>query len=115
MTLRFYMDHNVSGAITAALRAREIDCLTAREDGAAEIADDAVFQRAVDLDRVLFTEDVDFFAIAARWSRDGREFPGLVFARQMGVTIGQAIFDLQLLSELNEPDAFRNQIVWLPI
>jgi hypothetical protein len=109
------MDHNVVGAITTGLRARGVDCLTAREDGADTVADELVFQRAVDLDRVVFTEDVDFFAIASHWIKEGRPFPGLVFGAQMGITIGQALFDLELVAEVFQSEEMRSQIIWLPI
>jgi hypothetical protein len=53
LSVSFYMDVHVRRAVTAALRMRSIDVLTAQEDGAAELDDDPLLQRATDLGRVL--------------------------------------------------------------
>jgi predicted nuclease of predicted toxin-antitoxin system len=64
VTLPLYLDHNVHGAITAGLRRRGIDCLTAQEDGMAQAGDPAILDRASRLQRVLFTHDDDLLVIA---------------------------------------------------
>jgi len=46
LTLRFYMDHHVPVAITEALRRRGVDVLTAKEDGAERLDDEALLERA---------------------------------------------------------------------
>ncbi len=52
--IRLYMDENVHGTITAALRKRGIDVLTVQEDHRAGLPDPEVLDRATDLDRILF-------------------------------------------------------------
>lgn len=47
------MDVHVRRAVTIALRLRSLDVLTAQEDGAAELDDDHLLQRAKELGRVL--------------------------------------------------------------
>jgi hypothetical protein len=42
--------------VTYALRLRSIDVLMAQEDGAAELDDDRLLQRATELGRVLFSQ-----------------------------------------------------------
>ena len=49
------MDHNVPRAITASLRRRGIDVLSAYEDGAHEFDDAELVARAQELGRVLFS------------------------------------------------------------
>jgi predicted nuclease of predicted toxin-antitoxin system len=66
MPLTFYMDHHVPRAITLGLRLRRVDVLTAYEDGASEWDDAALFDRASELGRVLFTRDDDLLAEAAK-------------------------------------------------
>ena len=44
MSVRFYMDHNVQGAVVDALRVRGVDCLTAQEDGTTTLNDDALLR-----------------------------------------------------------------------
>ena len=76
MSVGLYMDHHVHAAITAGLRARGIDCLTADEDGAARDADEQLLIRASSLRRVLFTNDTDLLIISARWLRRVVTSPG---------------------------------------
>jgi len=109
------MDHNVEAAITAGLRRRGVDVVTAFEDGTAAWDDGSLFERLAGLGRVLFSRDRDFFAIAARWTGDGREFPGLVYAPKGRVPIGQAVDDLELIASAYDPDEMRDRVVFLPL
>src|SRR5437016_4334888 len=52
------MDVHLRRAVTAALRLRSIDVLTAQEDGSAELADDVLLKRATELSRVVVSQDV---------------------------------------------------------
>jgi predicted nuclease of predicted toxin-antitoxin system len=108
------MDHHVPAAITSGLRARGIDVLTAFEDGTAECEDDALLQRATEMGRVLFSQDRDLLAIARRWQHSARPFAGVVYAHQLGITIGQAIKDLELIAAVCEPEDMENWIEFLP-
>jgi hypothetical protein len=53
------MDVHVRRAVTVALRLRSVDVLTAQEDGAAQLEDGPLLQRASDLGRVLVSQDED--------------------------------------------------------
>ena len=108
------MDHHVDAAITFGLRQRGVDVLTAYEDGAAEAEDDDLLARATQLGRVLFSQDVDLLIVTDQWLTTGREFAGLVYAHQLGVTIGQAIRDLMLIALVLNPEDMRNRIEFLP-
>jgi Domain of unknown function (DUF5615) len=55
MPLALYMDHHVPRAITVGLRLRGVEVITAYEDGASELEDAALLDRATTLGRVLFT------------------------------------------------------------
>ena len=115
MNLNYYMDHHVHGAITRGLRRKGIDCLTAEEDGRARLPDDLLLQRAAELGRVTVSQDDDLLAIAADWIKSSKPFPGLVFGHQLGVTIGQAIGDLELIAQVLTPEEIRNQVFWIPL
>lgn len=80
MTIRLYMDHHVPTPITEGLRRRNIDVVTAHEDGAAELDDEALLERANYLGRVLFSQDRDLLIIAHHWLETGREFSSLIYA-----------------------------------
>lgn len=109
------MDHNVPAAITAGLQQHNVDVLTAFEDGAAELDDELLLERASELGRVLFSQDTDLLVLAEKWLRANRSFAGLVFAHQMNITIGQATRDLILLTQVVEPHEMRNRIEFLPL
>ncbi len=65
------MDHHVPRAITNGLRLRGADVLTAHEDGAGELRDPALLDRASELERVLFTQDDDLLTEATQRQRRG--------------------------------------------
>jgi len=66
VALQLYMDHHVPRAITVGLRQRGVDVLTAFEDGAHELLDPDLLDRAGALGRVLFIRDDDLLAEATR-------------------------------------------------
>jgi hypothetical protein len=109
------MDHHVHAAITDGLRARGIDVVTAFEDGTADWEDDDLLHRATELGRVLFSQDRDLLEIARNWQHSGRQFAGVVYAHQFGVTIGQAINDLELIATICDPEDMKNWLEFLPL
>lgn len=115
MPLRLYMDHHVPWSITEGLRLRGIDVLTCYEDGAAELEDERLLQRASELDRVLFSQGADLLALAKAWQQSGRDFAGLFYGHQLHLTIGQAVRDLELAVGVLAPDEIRNKVEYLPL
>ena len=109
-----YMDHHVPSAITAGLRNRGVDVVTAEEDGSARFDDDALLDRATSLGRVLFSQDQDLLVIAHGRLRTGTSFSGVVYAHQLGISIGQAIRDLELIARILAPDDMQNRVEYLP-
>jgi hypothetical protein len=108
------MDVHVPQSITDQLRRRGVDVLTAIEDDSAELADEALLERASSLERVLFTQDISFKALAEDWQRHQRPFAGLIFGHQLGGTIGQFVKDLELIALASEPDEWLNVVEYLP-
>ena len=114
MALALYMDQHVPKAITVGLRLREVDVLTAYEDGAAEFSDPQLLDRAQELQRVLFTQDDDLLREAARRQQAGVSFSGLIYAHQLQVSIGTCVRDLEVIARVGEPVDLINQIQFLP-
>lgn len=112
--LSLYMDHQVPSAITAGLRKRGVDVLTTQDDGTTTLDDALLLDRATSLGRVLFTEDEDLLAIAQHRQTAGKDFAGVAYAYQLGISIGQAIGDLELLAKALEPAGMRNRVEYLP-
>jgi hypothetical protein len=113
VSLTFYVDHHVPAAITQGLRLRGIDVLTAWEDGAARLDDELLLERAMQLGRVLFSQDQDFLAIVSRWWQAGRDFAGLVFG-QAHLTVGQGVRDLELIAKVFDPPDMLNRVERIP-
>ena len=114
MAVRFYMDVHVPYAITSQLRRRGVDVLTAEEDDATRLADADLLARSTALNRVLFTQDIRFHALALQWQSDGRTFAGLVFGHQLSGTIGQFVEDLALIAEASDPADWVNTVDRIP-
>jgi len=115
VSVRLYADVHVRRAVIEGLRLRGIDILTAQEDRAAEFFDPELLTRAAERGRVLFTQDEDLLAEAARRQETGETFAGLVYAHQLNVTIGGVIADLELIAEATDIEEWTNAVVYLPL
>ncbi|MCI0358522.1 MAG: DUF5615 family PIN-like protein [Planctomycetaceae bacterium] len=115
MSLPLYLDHHIHSAIRDGLRARGIDVLTTVEDGSTTWDDELILQRATQLGRIVYTQDVDFLRIAHEWADAGREFAGAVYGHQLQITIGQAISDVELIAAIMTADEMRNRVEYLPL
>jgi hypothetical protein len=109
------MDVHIRRAVTSALRLRSTDVLTAQEDGAAELDDDRLLQRATELGRVLVSQDEDLLREGARLLKDGKHFSGIVYAHQLRVTIGQMVEDLELIATATSKEEWIGRIEYLPL
>lgn len=109
------MDHHVPRAITNGLRLRGVDILTAHEDGASELQDPTLLDRAAELDRVLFTQDDDLLVGATQRQRMGRSFCGVIYAHQLRISIGGCIRDLDLVATVGEPEDMAEPVLYLPL
>ncbi len=110
-----YLDVHVPSSIASELRHRGVDVMTAREDGTAELTDDALLERASQLGRVIFTQDIRFKALAESWQREGRNFAGLLFGHQLHGSIGQYVRDLDLIARATDTADWTSQVEQLPL
>lgn len=110
-----YLDVHVPAAIAAQLRARGVDLITAQEDGATELEDDALLLRSTALGRLLFTQDIRFKALAENWQRESTNFAGLVFGHQLHGSIGQYVRDLELIAKATDAADWIGQVEQLPL
>lgn len=109
------MDVHVPAAITTGLRRREVDVLTAQADGATQLPDDTLLERATTLGRVLVTQDEDLLAEAERRQRGAKSFGGVIYAHQLRITIGQCVNDLELMAKVYEPADMADRVEHLPL
>ena len=115
MTIALYMDENVPMAITKGLRERKIDVLTAQEDNKVNTPDSIIFDRATELNRVIFSQDRDFLILASRYQKAGMSFMGVIYAPQRSVTIGDCIRDLEIIAKVSDSQDLFNSVLYLPL
>ena len=115
MTIALYMNQHVPRAITIGLRLRGVDMVTAYEDGASDMDDPVLLDRAGELERVLFTQDDDLLAEATRRQREGIPFRGVIYAHQLRVSIGTCVHDLEIIAKAGEPEDLSNRVQFLPL
>jgi hypothetical protein len=115
MGIAYYMDHNVPRAITVGLRLRGVDVLTAYEDGTSDWEDAALLDRANELGRILFSLDDDLICESVKRQRDGIGFCGVIYAHQLGVSIGKCVDDLEIIAQAGDSNDIVNGILFLPL
>lgn len=96
-------DHHFNSATIAGLRHKEIDVLTAQEDGVDRRSDAAILDRASELGRIICNPDGHSIVLADRCVAAGKPFEGEVFAHHWQITMGPAIRDLNLVCQVLAP------------
>jgi hypothetical protein len=74
-----------------------------------------ILDRAAALGRVVFTRDEDFLALAHARQASGTPFAGVVYAKQMVVSIGACVIDLEIIAGVHDPADVENSVVYLPL
>src|SRR6476660_4071834 len=115
MAVALYFYVHVDHAIVGQLRLRQVDVLTAQEDGADRLTDEMLLERASQLGRPLVTHDIQFNAMAQNWQSQGRPFCGMVFGHLMQVSIGQCVKDLELIAKATDRQDWVSAILRLPL
>lgn len=115
MTLALYMDEHIHSAITIGLRLRDVDVLTVQEDHRTGASDLLILERAMELQRVIFTQDQDFLIEANRRQIEGIPFFGVIYGHRRVVTIGDCIRDLEILAKVSDPEDLANSVQYLPL
>ena len=115
MAVGLYFDVHVDHAIAAQLRLRQVDVLTAQEDGTDRLTDEELLEHAGKRGRPLFTHDIRFRVMAESWQAQGKPFCGLIFGHHMQMSIGQCVKDLELIAKATEAADWTSAVVRLPL
>jgi predicted nuclease of predicted toxin-antitoxin system len=97
-TIRFHLDEHVPHAIAEGLRRLGVDVTTTTDAALLGAADADHIAFGLQQGRVIFTEDDDFLVLAAA----GDPHEGLVYCQQNTRSIGQIIWALDLIWEIQE-------------
>ncbi len=113
MSLGLYMDVHVPLSITRGHRRRGVDVVTAQDDQTTRFPDSDLLERATELGRLLFSQDEDLLAEAVLRQRNGKAFATVIFARQLDLSIGRCIADLEALAKAAGSGDAQGQIIFL--
>ena len=75
--------------------------------------DPDLLRRARELGRMLFSQDEDMLVEATKCQRAGHPFATVIFARQLDLSIGRCIADLEALSKAALPEDAQDQVIFL--
>ena len=89
--------------------------MTAFEDGSHRLDDPELLDRATSLGRVLFSQDEDLLAEAARRQREGSAFAGVIYAHQKSLSVGDCVTQLELVAKASEPEDLWGRVLFLPL
>jgi hypothetical protein len=109
------MDVHVLRAITLELRLRGVDVITSQEDNTARLTDPELLDRATALQRVLVTFDDDLLKEAKRRQVNSSAFAGVIYARLLHISIGDAVRDLEIIAKAAELEDMLNRVEYLPL
>jgi len=101
-----YTDADVQGPVIHALKSAGWDVVRAIEAFPERTVDPVHFERAVELGRVLVTNDEGQRQRARAWYQDGRAFPGVIWWPQVdyvGKTPGDFLKAFEALAEQENP------------
>lgn len=107
--VRFHLDEHVDPAIAHALRIRNIDVTTTREQGLAAASDLEQLAFARREGRVLVTHDRDFLGLAAQ----GCSHAGICYCHQHARSVSELIKSLSLLAFRVDPAEMIGHIEFL--
>ena len=110
MTIRLYMDEDtMDQALVQALRARNVDVITALDTGMIEREDAEHLDCATEQGRVLCTFNVrDFYRLHSDYVAQGRPHAGIILMRQQYYSAGEQMRRLLKLMASESADEIKN-------
>jgi hypothetical protein len=101
--------------MTASLRSRGLNVLTAQEDGGMTLPDPELLDRVTAQGRILVTYDADFLALANQRLAQRVDFSTIVrVSAAFGVT-SEIVDDIQLIAESIAADEAQNRVFYVPL
>lgn len=111
--IRLYLDEDtLSRSLINALRARNVDVLSAHQAGLVSIADEVHLAYAAELERTVFTFNTrDFVQLHGTWLAEGRNHAGIIVSDQ--IHVGQIVRRLLKLFDARSAEEMQNWLEFL--
>jgi len=115
MTIRLYMDEDaMDQALVQALRARNVDVITALDVGMIEQEDAEHLDYATEQGRVLCTFNVgDFYRLHSDYLAQGKSHAGIILMRQQYYSVGEQMRRLLRLVASKSADEMEDWVEFL--
>ena len=115
MTIRLYVDEDtMDQALVQALRARNVDVVTALDAGMIEREDAEHLDCATEQGRVLCTFNVrDFYRLHSEYMAQGKLHAGIILMRQQYYSVGEQMRRLLKLMASKSADEMKNWVEFL--
>jgi hypothetical protein len=116
LSLRFYLDEDLQPRIAAELRRRDVDAVSAQEEGARAWPDELQLAHAAGAGRALVTCNyTDYLAPGAEWFAAGREHAGIIvsYRQFLRAEVGVAVAALERISRQFDQVAVAGAVIVL--
>lgn len=114
MPVGILCDVHIPQPIIDGLRRRNVQVITAHEDGSRRLTDRRLLTRATELQMFLYTHDDDLLVDASRRRKTGESFSGIIYSRARLSPVGPCIDDLELIAKALEPEDLNSRIEYIP-
>ncbi len=108
--MKIYADENIERAIIDGLRRRKIEVISAKESGYAGRPDEFHLKKAIEINAVILTHDIDFLKMAS--IGDVRHC-GIIFSHSKNVSISRCIRGVELIVNVLTDKEMENHIEFL--
>lgn len=114
-SIRLYLDEDTSNlALISALRASNVDVITALEAGKLGCSDEEQLIWATEQKRVIYSFNRgDFSSLHSQFMADKRNHAGILLGQQQRYSIGQQVRAVLMLIADRSAEAMVNQLVFL--
>ncbi|MEQ8191086.1 MAG: DUF5615 family PIN-like protein [Candidatus Eremiobacterota bacterium] len=109
MPLSLLCDEHIPYQVVQGLRRRDIDIITVQELNLSSAEDEKIIERAVEEERVIYTQDTDFL----RLHKSGYMHYGIIYHHQQAYSIGEIIRNIILICQTISKQEIKGHVRFL--
>jgi len=116
--MRFAADENFDGRILEGLRGRlpYLDIIRVQDTELYQLPDPELLEQLAAQGCILLTHDIKTIpGFAYARVNTGLRLPGVIAVRRLGISIGEAVDELELMVGAGQPSDFENQVRYVPL